>query len=59
MHHRTMLCVVMIDFLVHVHLDPKEIGKFQQNFSGFAWSLQAINVKILFLGQEFGPIFNC
>ena len=55
LHHRTMLCFVTIDFLVHMHLDPKEIGKFLQNLTLISldllcmvlvfqpsWSLQAI-----------------
>ena len=41
LHPMTRLCVVTIDFLVHMHLDPKEISqfyfiKFNSNFSGFA-----------------------
>ena len=41
LHPMMMLHVVTIDFLVHMHLDPKEISwfyfiEFNSNFSGFA-----------------------
>ena len=56
-----------------MHLDPKEISQFfLQNLILITldllcmvlvfqpnWSLQAINLEILFLGQEFGQLFDC
>ena len=72
LHHRTTLCVVTIDFLVHMHLDSREISQFfiefNSNLSGFAVYSAGIStllvssgnlLEILFLGQEFGHIFDC
>ena len=73
LHHRMTLSVVTVDFLVHMHLDPKKISQFfLENLILITldllhtvlvfkpnWSLQAINLEILFLGQEFGQLFDC